>query len=365
DASVLFNLKERYNFRFIHTYAGLFCVVINPYRRLPIYSENVIKMYKGKRREQMPPHIFAVVENAYRLMSQHQKDQSILCTGESGAGKTENTKNVLQYLAYIASAPKCLQCLEDKGESELESQLLQANSILEAFGNAKTVKNDNSSRFGKFIRINFDASNFIASASVETYLLEKSRILRRAKEERTFHIFYQLLRGANTTMISDYLLEDFSCYRYMTQGNMTIPGTDDAEEFKNTVKSMQVMNISSNELNSIFRTISAVLQMGNIQFKQHNSDQAILPDDTIAQKVCHLLGIPVTDFVRSFLKPKLKVGGEFVTIDQTQAQVEFAVEAISKSIYERMFKWLVTRINRSLDQSKRLYGLMTTQNKPA
>jgi myosin protein heavy chain len=184
------------------------------------------------------------------------------------------------------------------------------------------VKNDNSSRFGKFIRINFDTSGFIAGASIETYLLEKSRTIRQAKDERTFHIFYQLLRGANPKMIADYLLEDFPCYRYLTNGNVSITGIDDAEELQNTIKAMQIMNMSTDDHNSIFRTVSAVLQMGNMQFKQErNSDQATLPDDTVAQKVCHLLGIPVTDFVRSFLKPKLKVGRDFVTKAQTQAQV--------------------------------------------
>ncbi|CAF3703620.1 unnamed protein product [Adineta steineri] len=368
DASVLFNLKERYYSGLIYTYSGLFCVVVNPYKRLPIYSENVIDIYKGKKREQMPPHIFAIAGDAYRLMLQNREDQSILCTGESGAGKTENTKKVIQYLAYIAAAPKSYQRMSggsisqyqqintklSDGSGELETQLLEANPILEAFGNAKTVKNDNSSRFGKFIRINFDTSGFIAGASIETYLLEKSRAIRQAKDERTFHIFYQLLRGANTKMITDYLLEDFTRYRYLTHGNITVTGIDDAQEFQHTVKAMQIMNISTDELNSIFRTISAVLQMGNMQFKQdRNSDQATLPDNTVAQKACHLLGIPVTDFVRSFLKPKLKVGRDFVTKAQTQSQVDFAVEAISKAIYERMFKWIVARINKSFDRSKR------------
>ncbi|CAF4624137.1 unnamed protein product [Rotaria socialis] len=368
DASVLFNLKERYYSGLIYTYSGLFCVVINPYRRLPIYSENVIEMYKGKKREQMPPHIFAIASDAYRLMLQNREDQSILCTGESGAGKTENTKKVIQYLAYIAAAPRSSQRSSGSGVNqyqqqgtkitdvcgELEAQLLQANPILEAFGNAKTVKNDNSSRFGKFIRINFDTSGFIAGASIETYLLEKSRTIRQAKNERTFHIFYQFLRSADTRMISDYLLEDFTRYRYLTNGNLTVSGINDAEEFQNTIKAMQIMNISSDELNAIFRTISAVLQMGNMQFKQErDTDQAALPDNTVAQKICHLLGISVTDFVRSFLKPKLNVGRDFVTKAQTKAQVDFAVEALSKAIYERMFKWIVTRINKSLDRSKR------------
>merc|ERR1719495_2746990 len=177
EASVLHNIKERYYSGLIYTYSGLFCVVVNPYKRLPIYTEKIIEIYKGKKRHEVPPHVFAITDIAYRSMLQDREDQSILCTGESGAGKTENTKKVIQYLAYVAaSKPKGsshaptsndggLNFHDDEGGfswGELEQQLLKANPILEAFGNAKTIKNDNSSRFGKFIRINFDASGYIA-----------------------------------------------------------------------------------------------------------------------------------------------------------------------------------------------------------
>lgn len=196
----------------LQTYSGLFCVVVNPYKKLPIYTDKVIELYKGKKRHEVPPHIFAVTDGAYRSMLQEREDQSILCTGESGAGKTENTKKVIQYLAYVASSKPRTSSVTSSGSAvhvgsatsgsylhsgELEQQLLQANPILEAFGNAKTVKNDNSSRFGKFIRINFDASGFIAGANIETYLLEKSRTIRQAVDERSFHIFYQFLNGAS------------------------------------------------------------------------------------------------------------------------------------------------------------------------
>ena len=191
-----------------------------------------------------------------------------------------------------------------------------------AFGNAKTVKNDNSSRFGKFIRINFDSSGFIAGATVETYLLEKSRAIRQAKDERTFHIFYQFLRGANPSMIKEFVLEDFSQYRYLTHGNVSVADMNDTNEFRNTIEAMEIMKMPKEEINGILRTISSVLQLGNMQFKQErNSEQAMLTNDTVAQKVCYLLGLPVTDFVQSFLKPKLKVGRDFVTKAQTQAQV--------------------------------------------
>jgi len=236
EASVLHNVKERYFSGLIYTYSGLFCVVVNPYVRLPIYTEKIIELYKGKKRHEVPPHVFAITDTAYRSMMQDREDQSILCTGESGAGKTENTKKVIQYLAYVAaSKPKSSSHTPSSTEGpnfqnqqttskeqeliyadpfhririlygvpiaperdisgELEQQLLKANPILEAFGNAKTVKNDNSSRFGKFIRINFDASGYIAGANIETYLLEKARVIRQADDERAFHIFYQLLAG--------------------------------------------------------------------------------------------------------------------------------------------------------------------------
>merc|ERR1719208_143408 len=360
EASVLHNIKERYFSGLIYTYSGLFCVVVNPYKRLPIYTEKIIEIYKGKKRHEVPPHVFAITDIAYRSMLQDREDQSILCTGESGAGKTENTKKVIQYLAFVAaSKPKNqshLPASNDGGLSfgELEQQLLKANPILEAFGNAKTVKNDNSSRFGKFIRINFDASGYIAGANIETYLLEKARIIRQAPDERTFHIFYQLLTGASQELKSQMILEDARNYTFMTKGAVRVPGIEDVEEFQMTIQSMKVMGISDEDMNSIWRVISASLLFGNMEFKQErNTDQATLPDNTVAQKVAHLLGIQVTDLTKAFLKPRIKVGRDYVTKAQTKEQVEFAIEAIAKATYERLFKWIVTRINRSLDRTKR------------
>merc|ERR1719295_621593 len=369
EASVLHNIKERYYSGLIYTYSGLFCVVVNPYKRLPIYTEKIIEIYKGKKRHEVPPHVFAITDIAYRSMLQDREDQSILCTGESGAGKTENTKKVIQYLAYVAaSKPKGsshaptsndggLNFHDDEGGfswGELEQQLLKANPILEAFGNAKTVKNDNSSRFGKFIRINFDASGYIAGANIETYLLEKARIIRQASEERSFHVFYQLLMGAPKEYKADFILEDPKNYTFMTAGGVKVPGIDDPEEFNATIAAMKVMGMSDEDLASVFRVISAALLFGNMEFKQErNTDQATLPDNTVAQKVAHLLGIQVTDLTKAFLKPRIKVGRDYVTKAQTKEQVEFAIEAIAKATYERLFKWIVTRINRSLDRTKR------------
>ncbi|KAK3575549.1 hypothetical protein QTP86_029450 [Hemibagrus guttatus] len=305
EASVLHNLKERYYSGLIYTYSGLFCVVINPYKHLPIYSEEIVDMYKGKKRHEMPPHIYAITDTAYRSMMQDREDQSILCTGESGAGKTENTKKVIQYLAYIASSTKTKKdpTSSSLSHGELEKQLLQANPILEAFGNAKTVKNDNSSRFGKFIRINFD---------VKVTLLEQ------------------------------------------TSRPGTIPGQQDRDLYSETMDAFRIMSIPEDEQTGLLKVVSAVLHLGNIMFKkERNSDQASMPDDTAAQKVCHLLGMNVTDFVRAILSPRIKVGRDYVQKAQTQEQAEFAVEALAKAMYERLFRWLVARINKALDKTKR------------
>ncbi|NXY88222.1 MYH11 protein, partial [Alcedo cyanopectus] len=348
EASVLHNLRERYFSGLIYTYSGLFCVVINPYKQLPIYSEKIIDMYKGKKRHEMPPHIYAIADTAYRSMLQ----------GESGAGKTENTKKVIQYLAVVASSHKGKKDTSItvilQNSTILEKQLLQANPILEAFGNAKTVKNDNSSRFGKFIRINFDVTGYIVGANIETYLLEKSRAIRQAKDERTFHIFYYLIAGASEQMRNDLLLEGFNNYTFLSNGHVPIPAQQDDEMFQETLEAMKIMGFNEEEQIAILKVVSSVLQLGNIVFKkERNTDQASMPDNTAAQKVCHLMGINVTDFTRSILTPRIKVGRDVVQKAQTKEQADFAIEALAKAQFERLFRWILARVNKALDKTKR------------
>ncbi|XP_069573588.1 myosin-11-like isoform X1 [Brachyistius frenatus] len=358
EASVLNNLRERYFSSLIYTYSGLFCVVVNPYKMLPIYSEKIIEMYKGKKRHEVPPHIYSITDNAYRNMMQDREDQSILCTGESGAGKTENTKKVIQYLAVVASSHKGKKDASPQQQQlaygELEKQLLQANPILEAFGNAKTIKNDNSSRFGKFIKLNFDVTGYIVGANIDTYLLEKSRCIRQSMTERAFHIFYYMVAGAKDKIREELLLEDFSSYRFLVAGHVEISGQEDDEMFIETLEAMEIMGFTEDERLGMMKVVSTVLHLGNIKFeKERNNEQATLPDNTAAQKVCHLQGINVTDFTRAILTPRIKVGREVVQKAQTKQQADFAIEALAKAMYERLFRWILARVNKTLDKSKR------------
>ncbi|KNC86589.1 hypothetical protein SARC_01270 [Sphaeroforma arctica JP610] len=343
EPAVLDNLTKRYQSNLIYTYSGLFCVVVNPYKRLPIYTPDVVDMYQGKRRQEMPPHVYNIADSAYRNMLNDRENQSILITGESGAGKTENTKKVIQYIAATAAGP-------DKGKGQLEEQLLQCNPVLEAFGNAKTIKNDNSSRFGKFIRIEFDRSGLISGGNIETYLLEKSRAVRQQNDERTFHIFYQLLHGATPEMRQELLLDSVDAVPFLSdKASSSVEGVDDVAEFAITTEAMRVVGINDADQTEVWRTLSGIMKLGQMKFTQDRSDQAQMPDDTIAAMVCKLFGIPLSDFTKAMLKPRIKVGRDTVTKAQRADQVVSSIEAIAKAIHERTFLWIVKKINAVLD----------------
>merc|ERR1719370_517997 len=243
DASVFHNLEVRFKSKLIYTYSGLFCIVVNPYKRYPIYTPTVVKMYLGKRRNEVPPHLWAITETAYRNMLQNAKNQSMLITGESGAGKTENTKKVISYLAMVAASGK-----KAAKKVSLEDQIVATNPILESYGNAKTSRNDNSSRFGKFIRIHFNGAGKLAGCDIESYLLEKSRITQQQEVERSYHIFYQLLQPFVPTMKAKCLLtDDIYDYEYVSQGKVTVASIDDNEELEMTDSAFDIIGFSEQE----------------------------------------------------------------------------------------------------------------------
>lgn len=355
EASVVHNLHMRYQADLIYTYSGLFLVTINPYCSLPIYTNEYINLYKGRGREESKPHIFAMADEAFRNLVEEGENQSILVTGESGAGKTENTKKVIQYLAAVANSESPFK--NKVQHSTLSQQILRANPILEAFGNAQTVRNHNSSRFGKFIRIEFTRNGSIAGAFIDWYLFEKSRVVRLNAHERNYHVFYQLLKGADRTLKNEFLIEELGVedFAYTRDGHDTIVGVSDKDEWNSLVEAFDVMGFSENDQISILRTVAAVLHLGNITVvkESRSADQARLAPEARAQadKVCKLLGIPLEPFLKGLLHPRVKAGREWVEKVQTPEQVLLAIDSLAKGIYERGFGDLVTRINRQLDRT--------------
>ncbi|XP_041779727.1 myosin heavy chain, muscle isoform X11 [Anopheles merus] len=353
DASVLHNLRQRYYAKLIYTYSGLFCVVINPYKRYPLYTNRCAKMYRGKRRNEVPPHLFAVSDGAYVNMLTNHENQSMLITGESGAGKTENTKKVIAYFATIGASGKKDENAEKKGS--LEDQVVQTNPVLEAFGNAKTVRNDNSSRFGKFIRIHFTGSGKLAGADIETYLLEKARVISQQTLERSYHIFYQIMSGSVKGLKEKCLLSNnIHDYHIVAQGKTTIPSVDDGEEMQITDEAFNVLGFTQEEKDNIYRITSAVMHMGRMQFKQKGREEQAEADGTEdGDRVAKLLGVGTDDLYKNLLKPRIKVGNEFVTKGQNKDQVTNSVGALCKGIFDRLFKWLVKKCNETLDTKQK------------
>ena len=353
DASVFWNLKTRYQAKMIHTYSGLFVVVVNPYKRYPLYTHRVSKIYLGKRRNEVPPHLWAIAETAYRGMLNNTKNQAMLITGESGAGKTENTKKVITYLAIVATGSG----KKSEKKVSLEDQIVATNPILESYGNAKTSRNDNSSRFGKFIRIHFTTSGKLAGCDIVSYLLEKSRITEQQEVERSYHIFYQLLQPFGDGIggglkAKCHLSEDIYDYIYVSQGKTKVESIDDNEELEYTEDAFTVLGFLEQEKFDCYMLTASVMTFGGIEFKtKGRDDQAECENvgpDTFPGKVAALCGVDSSKMIKAFCKPRIKVGTEWVTKGQTCEQAFNAVGGIARGIFDRLFKWLIEKCNDTL-----------------
>ncbi|XP_030554860.1 myosin heavy chain, muscle isoform X7 [Drosophila novamexicana] len=353
DASVLHNLRQRYYNKLIYTYSGLFCVAINPYKRYPVYTNRCAKMYRGKRRNEVPPHIFAISDGAYVDMLTNHVNQSMLITGESGAGKTENTKKVIAYFATVGASGKKDESQKNKGS--LEDQVVQTNPVLEAFGNAKTVRNDNSSRFGKFIRIHFGPSGKLAGADIETYLLEKARVISQQSLERSYHIFYQIMSGAVAGVKEICgLTDNIYDYHIVSQGKVTVPSIDDSEEFNLTDQAFDILGFTKQEKEDVYKITAAVMHMGGMKFKQRGrEEQAEQDGEEEGGRVSKLFGCDTAELYKNLLKPRIKVGNEFVTQGRNVQQVTNSIGALCKGVFDRLFKWLVKKCNETLDTKQK------------
>merc|ERR1712227_487457 len=347
DACVLWNSVVRYKNELIYTYSGLFCIAINPYKRFPIYTQRAMDIYTGLRRQECPPHIFGVAEGAYQGMQNAGKNQSILITGESGAGKTENTKKVISYFASIGATTK-----KKEGEPGLEDKIVQTNPVLEAWGNAKTVRNDNSSRFGKFIRIWFNQAGKLSGADMVVYLLEKSRLTFQAELERCYHSFYNLMSDQVPDLKEKCLLSnDIYDYWWVSQGKVTVPSIDDKEDMMFADEAYGILGFTNEEKYNIYKLTAVVMHMGNLTkdfVPVGKEEQAEVKDDTNAQKVATICGIDCEWMITYFCKPKLKVGTEWVSKGQSCSGAANSVAGIGRKIYELVFRFIVEKCNDTL-----------------
>ncbi|NXR35293.1 MYO7A protein, partial [Zosterops hypoxanthus] len=341
EAGILRNLLIRYREHLIYTYTGSILVAVNPYQLLPIYSPEQIRLYTNKKIGEMPPHIFAIADNCYFNMQRNNKDQCCIISGESGAGKTESTKLILQFLAAISGQ-----------HSWIEQQVLEANPILEAFGNAKTIRNDNSSRFGKYIDIHFNKRGAIEGAKIEQYLLEKSRVCRQAPDERNYHVFYCMLRGMTLEQKKKLGLGKATDYNYLAMGNCTTcDGRDDSKEYANIRSAMKVLMFTDTENWEISKLLAAILHMGNLQYEARtydNLDACEVVQSASLITAATLLEVEPQDVMNCLTSRTIITRGETVSTPLSMEQALDVRDAFVKGIYGRLFVWIVEKINAAI-----------------
>ncbi|KAI3984772.1 hypothetical protein MKX01_039389, partial [Papaver californicum] len=359
EPGVLQNLSSRYELNEIYTYTGNILIAINPFQRLPhIYDAHMMEQYKGAPFGELSPHVFAVADVAYRAMINEGKSNSILVSGESGAGKTETTKMLMRYLAYLGGR------VATEGRT-VEQQVLESNPVLEAFGNAKTVRNNNSSRFGKFVEIQFDKHGRISGAAIRTYLLERSRVCQISDPERNYHCFY-LLCAAPQEEIEKYKLGNPKSFHYLNQSNCyELVGVSDARDYLATRRAMDIVGISEKEQDAIFRVVAAILHLGNIEFAKGEEIDSSVPKNDSAKfhlKMTAELLMCDPQVLEDALCKRVMITPEEVikrSLDPLNATV--SRDGLAKTIYSRLFDWLVDKINFSIGQdpnSKSLIGVL-------
>ncbi|KAK8846733.1 hypothetical protein IAR55_005820 [Kwoniella newhampshirensis] len=370
EPSVLHAIATRYHRHLPYTYSGIVLVALNPFSPLSIYGPEIIQAYSGRKKGELEPHLFAIAEEALDCMRRGSGgggtdptgagDQTIVVSGESGAGKTVSAKFILRYFASVDDPSKSEASNgrrrevggDDDGMSEVERQILASNPIMEAFGNAKTTRNDNSSRFGKYIEILFDGRHEIVGARIRTYLLERSRLVYQPESERNYHIFYQLLAGAPSKERKDLSLSsNHSDFAYMAGGGPSstpIPGVDDAKEFRDTQTALSTVGISVERQWHIFRLLAALLHLGNIRITQARTDAVLSDDDPALALATNLLGLPAADFKKWTVKKQLVTRSEKIVTSLGSAQAMVVRDSVAKFVYTCLFNWLVGVVNESL-----------------
>ncbi|KAK8199579.1 class V myosin-like protein [Phyllosticta capitalensis] len=352
EPAVLQAIKLRYAQKEIYTYSGIVLIATNPFARVDsLYVPGMVQVYAGKSRASQAPHLFAIAEEAFSDMLRDARNQTIVVSGESGAGKTVSAKYIMRYFATRESPdhPGKRKAGRADTMSETEEQILATNPIMEAFGNAKTTRNDNSSRFGKYIEILFNKETDIIGAKIRVYLLERSRLVFQPLKERNYHIFYQLCAGATDAERQELGLKSADDFSYMNQGNApVIDGVDDKAEFEATKSSLTTIGVKPEVQSQIFRILAALLHLGDIKITATRTDSSLSPDEPALVKACELLGIDAAAFAKWCVKKQLITRGEKITSNLTQAQALVVRDSVAKYIYSSLFDWLVENINQSL-----------------
>jgi len=338
---IVHNLRCRLEENEIYTNVGTILISVNPYKRLPLYTPTMINKYRQRGTRILDPHVFTIADDAYNSLTEYHKPQSIVISGESGAGKTEATKQCLQYLAEIAGS-----------EGNVEQQILKSNPILEAFGNAKTVRNNNSSRFGKYVEIFFDGRGTICGATNTNYLLEKSRVVYQGEGERNYHIFYELSLGASDSQRSKYRLRHPTEFFYLNQGTIEIEGQDDVEEFGILEDAMKLLEFSEQEKDDIYRIIAGIMHLGNVKFRDVGDRKCEVEGKQELEDAAHLLGMEAGALKNGMTSKILTIRGEDMHVTLSAEESCAARNALAKFIYEKQFDWLVQKVNKAIGKGK-------------
>ncbi|KAF7303216.1 Microfilament motor [Mycena kentingensis (nom. inval.)] len=347
NESINENLQKRWTNQEIYTYIGAVLISVNPFRDLGIYTDETLRKYQGKNRLEVPPHVFSIAESAYYNMNAYHENQCVIISGESGAGKTEAAKRIMQYIAAVSGG-------QDSSIQEIKDMVLATNPLLESFGCAKTLRNNNSSRHGKYLEIMFNSHGEPVGAQITNYLLEKGRVVGQIENERDFHIFYQFTKGASSEQREMFGIQGPEAYVYTSASNcLDVSDIDDVDDYNGTIKAMQVIGLSEHEQSEIFRMLSIILWLGNVQFTEMDNGNSAIGDSGVTDFVGYLMEVDAALVQKNLTSKVMETQhggrrGSVYDVPLNPAQAGSARDALAKAIYNNLFEWIVSRINVSM-----------------